>query len=75
MQEAVPLQYEFQVSGRVTLTVLGTGLHQSNLTTTVDAVVVNGVDNDPTNITTGSLKAALETAIANWIIDNKDVPA
>lgn len=75
MQSPVPLQYEFQINGRVELTVLGTGLHQSNLTTTVDAVIVNGVDNDPTNITTGSLKAALETAIKNWLVDNKDIPA
>ena len=45
MQAAVPLVYEFQLNGRVELTVLATGLHQANLTTTTDLVAVAGVDN------------------------------
>lgn len=74
MQAAVPLQYEFQLNGRISLTVLATGLHQSNLTTALDAVTINGVDKDPAAVSSGSLKTAIETAIKNWVIDNKAVP-
>lgn len=77
MQAAVPLVYEFQLNGRVELTVLGTGLHQSNLTTTTDLVAVAGVDNNALNSggTNAALVAAINAAIQAWIIDNKAIPA
>lgn len=73
MQPAVPLAFEFQVNGRVTLTVLANGLHQNNLTCTVDIFDVDGVNQKLSALNPG-LKAALETAIKNLIISNQQVP-
>lgn len=77
MQAPVPLVFEFQANGRIELTVLATGLHQSNLTTTVDTVVVNGVDFPPTNAggTNAVLVAAVAAAVQAWVVENKAVPA
>lgn len=73
MQPAVPLAFEFQVNGRITLTVLATGLHQANLTSTVDIFNVDGVNQQLSALNPG-LKAALETAVKNLIISNQAVP-
>lgn len=74
MQAAVPLVFEFQLNGRVKLTVLGTGLHLGNLTPTLDAVTINGVDFDPAGCD-GTLLAAAEAAILALVQDTKSVPA
>lgn len=74
MQAAVPLVFEFQLSGRINLTVLGTGLHLGNLTPTVDIVGINGVDVDPSTCD-GVLLAAAEAAILALVQDTKSVPA
>ena len=74
MQPAVPLVHEFQINGRLELTVLATGLHQTNLTTTVDLVGVSGVDIDPSAVNPGLL-AALKAAIQDVLIDVKSIPA
>lgn len=77
MQAPVPLVFEFQANGRIELTVLATGLHQSNLTTTVDSVTVNGVDFPPTKVggSNASLVAAVAAAVQAWVVDQKGVPA
>lgn len=75
MQPIVPLQYEVQINARVSLIDPEVALGQSNLRVNIDSVAVNGVDNDPSNITVAGVTIALSDAILNWIIDNKDVPA
>jgi len=74
MQAAVPLVFEFQLNGRIELTVLGTGLHLGNLTPTVDLVGINGVDFDP-SVCDAGLLAAAEAAILALVQDTKAVPA
>lgn len=74
MQAAVPLVFEFQLNGRIELTVLRTGLHLGNLTPTIDIVGINGVDFDPANCDAGLLAAA-EAAILALVQNTKAVPA
>jgi hypothetical protein len=69
----VPLQHEFQINGRVTLTVLGTGLHQSNLTVVTDVIVYNGKSFSVSSLNSG-LVSALNTAIKNLTVSAKAVP-
>lgn len=74
MEPVVPLQYEFQINGRVNLTVLGTGLHQGNLTVNVDIVDVNGESIATSTIAGGDL-TGLKNAIKTMLIGIKTIPA
>jgi hypothetical protein len=75
MQPVVPLQYEIQINCRISLVDVGQPVSQANLAVTLDSVAVNGVDNDPANVTVAGVTTALGTAIKNWLADNKDIPA
>lgn len=74
MQPAVPLQYEFQINGRTSLTVLGTGLHQSNLTTVIDVMNVNGESVAISDLNSGHL-TSLKNAVKQLLIDIDSIPA
>ena len=74
MQPLVPLAFEFQINGRVNLTVLRTGLHQTNLTVNLDIFDVDGTNQALAGLDAGEV-AALKTAIKNLIISNQSVPA
>ena len=73
MQPQTDLAFEFQLNGRVTLTVPVNGLHQNNLTVTTDIVNIDGGSQKLSALNPG-LVAALNTAIKNLIISNQQVP-
>lgn len=73
MQPQPDLAFEFQLNGRVTLTVPANGLHQNNLTVHTDIVNIDGGSQKLSTLNAG-LVTALNTAIKNLIISNQQVP-
>lgn len=73
MQPQTDLVFEFQLNGRVTLTVPANGLHQNNLTVTTDVVAIDG-GSQKLSALNPALVTALNTAVKNLIISNQQVP-